>query len=153
MLRKSIITSLVLSCITASGHAIDINLPGDDRSIPNNTYENSIYMTPTMEDAFNRSVVKSVETLTTKDVVKDITHADSVSDAELKAFKFKSYILAHQQFDTSTVTNIHNQEGGLSVTVPVAALRNEKVDVGPKFKVSYIAESPMATIKSTLCSL
>lgn len=152
MLRKSIITSLLLSCITASDHAIDINLPGDDRSILNNAYENSIYMT-TMKESFDRSVVKSVETLTMKDVVKDITHDDSTSDAELKAFKFKSYILARQQFDASTVINIHNQEGGLSVTVPVAALRNEKVDVDPKFKVSYIAESPMVTIKSTLCSL
>lgn len=153
MLRKFIITSLLLSCITPNGHAIDINLPGADRSIPNNAYENSIYMTPAMEDAFNRIVVKSVETLTTKDVVKDITHDDSISDADLKAFKSKSYTLARQQFDASTVINIHNQEDGLSVTAPVAVLRNEKVDVDLKFKVSYIAESPMVTIKSILCSL
>lgn len=118
MLRKSIITTLVLSCITASSYAIDINLPGADRSIPNNAYESSFYMTPTMEESFNRSVFKSVEVLTTKDVVKNITHADSVSDAELKAFKFNSYTLARQQFDVSTVINIHNQEGGFSVTVP-----------------------------------
>lgn len=95
MLRKSIIITLVLSYITTSSYAIDINLPGADRSIPNNAYENSIYMTPTMDEAFNRTVVKSVEMLTTKDVVKDIPHDDSISDAELKAFKFKSYILAH----------------------------------------------------------
>lgn len=109
MLRKSIIITLVLSYITASSYAIDINLPGADRSIPNNAYENSIYMTPTMEDAFNRSVVKSVETLTTKDAIKDMTGDDSVSDVELEAFKFKSYVLARQQFEASMVINIHNQ--------------------------------------------
>lgn len=153
MLQKSIITSLLLSCITASGYAIDINLPGADWSIPNNVHENSFYMTLIKDEVCNRTVVKSVETLTTKDIVKDITHDDSISDAELKAFESKSYTLARQQFDASTVINIHNQEGGLSVTAPVAVLRNEKVDVDLKFKVSYIAESPMVTIKSTLCSL
>lgn len=109
MLRKSIITSLVLSCITASNYAIDINLPGADRSVPENAYENYFYMTPTMDAAINQLLFKAVDTLTTKDAIKDMTGDDSVSDVELEAFKFKSYVLARQQFEASMVINIHNQ--------------------------------------------
>ena len=54
------------------------------------------------------------------------------------------YILSkRRQFDGNTIVNLHNNDGGLSVTLPFSAIQKEAITDFPNSNAHYLVESPM----------
>ncbi len=52
---------------------------------------------------------------------------------------YRGYI----QFDGNTIVNLHNNDGGLSVTLPFSAIQKEAITDFPNSNAHYLVESPM----------
>jgi len=51
--------------------------------------------------------------------------------------------IKRRQFDGNTIVNLHNNDGGLSVTLPFSAIQKEAITDFPNSNAHYLVESPM----------
>lgn len=149
MLFKYLILFLSLLTISLSTPATSINLPVANPSIPNNVYDTTVYTTPKIDQAYNDSARRIVDTFINEvdDDQESIKLQSSVTEHDSN--KQSTYEVVRRQFASNTVINMHNDKGGVSVTVPFSAGVKSNLGEFSNFKDAYMVSSPLVTIGIT----
>ena len=142
MLKRLLLSSIILSSIGLSAQAIDINIPGADPTIAKGAYEQGIYRTEKIKSAYDVETRKIIDSIISKEGIPKKFGTD-VNDAEVESFKNELYSIKRRQFDGNTIVNLHNNDGGLSVTLPFSAIQKEAITDFPNSNSHYLVESPM----------
>ena len=142
MLKRLLLSAVILSAISVSSYAVDVNISGADPTIPKNAYEQEIYRTENIKSAYDVSTRKIIDSIILKEgIPKEI--GTNVNGAEAETFKNELYSIKRRQFDGNTIVNLHNNDGGLSVTLPFSAIQKEAITEFPNSNAHYLVESPM----------
>jgi len=117
MLKRLLLSVMVLSAVSISSYAVDVNIPGADPTIAKGAYEQGIYRTEKIKSAYDVETRKIIDSIISKEGIPKKFGTD-VNDAEVESFKNELYSIKRRQFDGNTIVNLHNNDGGLSVTLP-----------------------------------
>ena len=142
MLKRLLLSTVILSAVSVSIYAVDVNIPGADPSIAKDVYVQGVYSTENIKNAYDVETRKIIDsTISEKGISKGFGTA--VNDDEVKSFKNDLYSIKRRQFDGNTIVNLHNNDGGLSVTLPFSAIQKEAITDFPNSNTHYLVESPM----------
>ena len=142
MLKRLLLSAMVLSAVSVSSYAVDVNIPGADPSIDKDVYVQGVYSTENIKNAYDVETRKIIDsTISKKGISKGFGTA--VNDSEVESFKNDLYSIKRRQFDGNTIVNLHNNDGGLSVTLPFSAIQKEAITDFPNSNAHYLVESPM----------
>ena len=142
MLKRLLLSAVILSAISVSSYAVDVNIPGADPSIAKDVYVQGVYSTENIKNAYDVETRKIIDsTISKKGISKGFGTA--VNDSEVESFKNDLYSIKRRQFDGNTIVNLHNNDGGLSVTLPFSAIQKEAITDFPNSNAHYLVESPM----------
>ena len=133
---------LLLSAVSVSSYAVDVNIPGADPSIPKDVYIQGIYSTEKIKNAYDVETRKIIDSIISKKGIPK-GFGTAVNDDEVESFKNDLYSIKRRQFDGNTIVNLHNNDGGLSVTLPFSAIQKEAITDFPNSNAHYLVESPM----------
>ena len=142
MLKRLLLSVMVLSAVSISSYAVDVNIPGADPTIAKGAYEQEIYRTEKIKSAYDVETRKIIDSIISKEGIPKKFGTD-VNDAEVESFKNELYSIKRRQFDGNTIVNLHNNDGGLSVTLPFSAIQKEAITDFPNSNAHYLVESPM----------
>ena len=142
MLKRLLLSAIVLSAISGSSYAVDVNIPGADSTITKDAYEQGLYRTEKIKSAYDVETRKIIDSIILKEGIPKKFGTD-VNDAEVESFKNELYSIKRRQFDGNTIVNLHNNDGGLSVTLPFSAIQKEAITDFPNSNAHYLVESPM----------
>ena len=142
MLKRLLLSAIVLSTVSISSYAVDVNIPGADPTIAKGAYEQGIYRTEKIKSAYDVETRKIIDSIILKEGIPKEFGTD-VNDAEVESFKNELYSIKRRQFDGNTIVNLHNNDGGLSVTLPFSAIQKEAITDFPNSNAHYLVESPM----------
>ena len=142
MLKRLLLSVMVLSAVSVSSYAVDVNIPGADPTIAKSAYEQGIYRTEKIKSAYDVETRKVIDSIISKEGIPKEFGTD-VNDAEVESFKNELYSIKRRQFDGNTIVNLHNNDGGLSVTLPFSAIQKEAITDFPNSNAHYLVESPM----------
>ena len=142
MLKRLLLSAIVLSAISVSSYAVDVNIPGADSTITKDAYEQGLYRTEKIKSAYDVETRKIIDSIILKEGIPKKFGTD-VNDAEVESFKNELYSIKRRQFDGNTIVNLHNNDGGLSVTLPFSAIQKEAITDFPNSNTHYLVESPM----------
>ena len=142
MLKRLLLSVMVLSAVSVSSYAVDVNIPGADPTIAKGAYEQGIYRTEKIKSAYDVETRKVIDSIISKEGIPKEFGTD-VNDAEVESFKNELYSIKRRQFDGNTIVNLHNNDGGLSVTFPFSAIQKEAIIDFPNSNAHYLVESPM----------
>ena len=142
MLKQLLLSVIVLSAVSVSGYAVDVNIPGADPTIAKEAYKQDIYRTEKIKSAYDVETRKIIDSIISKEGIPKEIGTD-VTDAEVESFKNELYSIKRRQFDGNTIVNLHNNDGGLSVTLPFSAIQKEAITDFPNSNAHYLVESPM----------
>ena len=142
MLKRLLLSVMVLSAVSVSSYAVDVNILGADPTIAKGAYEQGIYRTEKIKRAYDVETRKVIDSIISKEGIPKEFGTD-VNDAEVESFKNELYSIKRRQFDGNTVVNLHNNDGGLSVTLPFSAIQKEAITDFPNSNAHYLVESPM----------
>ena len=142
MLKRLLLSAIVLSAVSVSSYAADVNIPGADSSITKDAYEQGLYRTEKIKSAYDVETRKIIDSIILKEGIPKKFGTD-VNDAEVESFKNELYSIKRRQFDGNTIVNLHNNDGGLSVTLPFSAIQKEAITDFPNSNTHYLVESPM----------
>ena len=142
MLKRLLLSAIVLSAISVSSYAVDVNIPGADPSIAKDAYVQGVYSTENIKNAYDGETRKVLDSIISKERMHKDFGAD-VNDAEVESSKNELYSIKRRQFDGNTIVNLHNKEGGLSVTFPFSAIQKEALNDFPDASACYLFQSPM----------
>lgn len=142
MLKRLLLSVMVLSAVSISSYAVDVNIPGADSTIAKGAYEQGIYRTEKIKSAYDVETRKIIDSIISKEGIPKKFGTD-VNDAEVESFKNELYSIKRRQFDGNTIVNLHNNDGGLSVTLPFSAIQKEAITDFPNSNAHYLVESPM----------
>ena len=142
MLKRLLLSAMVLSAVSVSSYAVDMNIPGADPSIAKDAYKQEIYRTEKIKSAYDVETRKIIDSIISKEGIPKKFGTD-VNDAEVESFKNELYSIKRRQFDGNTIVNLHNNDGGLSVTLPFSAIQKETITDFPNSNAHYLVESPM----------
>ena len=140
MLKRLLLSAMVLSAVSVSSYAVDMNIPGADPSIAKDAYKQEIYRTEKIKSAYDVETRKIIDSIILKEGIPKEFGTD-VNDVE--SFKNELYSIKRRQFDGNTIVNLHNNDGGLSVTLPFSAIQKETITDFPNSNAHYLVESPM----------
>ena len=142
MLKQLLLSVIVLSAVSISSYAVDVNLPGADPTITKDVYEQKIYRTEKIKSAYDVETRKIIDSIILKEgIIKEF--GTDINDSEVESFKNELYSIKRRQFDGNTIVNLHNNDGGLSVTLPFSAIQKEAITDFPNSNAHYLVESPM----------
>ena len=142
MLKRLLLSAIVLSAVSVSSYAIDVNIPGADPSISKGAYEQEIYRTENTKSAYDVETRKIIDSIISKEGIPK-EFGTAVDGTEVESFKNELYSIKRRQFDGNTIVNLHNNDGGLSVTLPFSAIQKEAITDFPNSNAHYLVESPM----------
>ena len=142
MLKRLLLSAIVLSAVSVSSYAVDVSIPGADPSIAKDAYVQGVYSTENIKNAYDGETRKVLDSIISKERMHKDFGAD-VNDAEVESSKNELYSIKRRQFDGNTIVNLHNKEGGLSVTFPFSAIQKEALNDFPDASASYLFQSPM----------
>lgn len=142
MLKQLLLSVIVLSAVSVSSYAIDVNIPGADPTIAKDVYEQGLYRTEKIKSAYDVETRKIIDSIILKEGIPKEFGTD-INDSEVKSFKNELYSIKRRQFDGNTIVNLHNNDGGLSVTLPFSAIQKEAITDFPNSNAHYLVESPM----------
>ena len=142
MLKRLLLSAVILSAVSVSSYAVDVNIPGADPTIAKGAYEQGIYRTEKIRSAYDVETRKIIDSIISKEGIPKEFGTD-VNDAEVEFFKNELYSVKRRQFDGNTIVNLHNNDGGLSVTLPFSAIQKEAITDFPNSNSHYLVESPM----------
>lgn len=142
MLKQLLLSVIVLSAVSVSSYAIDVNIPGADPTIAKDVYEQGIYSTEKIKNAYDVETRKIIDSIISKKGIPK-GFGTAVNDDEVESFKNDLYSIKRRQFDGNTIVNLHNNDGGLSVTLPFSAIQKEAITDFPNSNAHYLVESPM----------
>lgn len=142
MLKRLLLNAVILSAVSVSCYAVDVNIPGADPSIAQDAYVQGVYSTENIKNAYDVETRKIIDSIISKKgMYKEFGTA--VNNAEVEAFKNELYSIKRCQFDGNTIVNLHNNDGGMSVTLPFSAIQKEAITDFPNSNAHYLVESPM----------
>ena len=121
MLKRLLLSAIVLSTVSISSYAVDVNIPGADPSIPKDVYVQGVYSTEKIKNAYDVETRKIIDSIISKKGIPK-GFCTAVNDDEVESFKNDLYSIKRRQFDGNTIVNLHNNDGGLSVTLPFSAI-------------------------------
>ena len=142
MLKRLLLSAIVLSAVSVSSYAVDVNIPGADPSIPKDVYVQGVYSTEKIKNAYDVETRKIIDSIISKKGIPK-GFGTAVNDDEVESFKNDLYSIKRRQFDGNTIVNLHNNDGGLSVTLPFSAIQKEAITDFPNSNAHYLVESPM----------
>ena len=142
MLKRLLLSAVILSAVSVSSYAVDVNIPGADPSIPKDVYVQGGYSTEKIKNAYDVETRKIIDSIISKKGIPKWFGA-TVNDDEVESFKNDLYSIKRRQFDGNTIVNLHNNDGGLSVTLPFSAIQKEAIIDFPNSNAHYLVESPM----------
>ena len=142
MLKRLLLSAVILSVVSVSSYAVDVNIPGADPSIPKDVYVQEVYSTEKIKNAYDVETRKIIDLIISKKGIPK-GFGTAVNDDEVESFKNDLYSIKRRQFDGNTIVNLHNDDGGLSVTLPFSAIQKEAITDFPNSNAHYLVESPM----------
>ena len=142
MLKRLLLSAVILSAVSVSSYAVDVNIPGADPSIPKYVYVQEVYSTEKIKNAYDVETRKIIDSIISKKGIPK-GFGTAVNDDEVESFKNDLYSIKRRQFDGNTIVNLHNDDGGLSVTLPFSAIQKEAITDFPNSNAHYLVESPM----------
>lgn len=142
MLKRLLLSAVILSAVSVSSYAVDVNIPGADPSIPKDVYVQGGYSTEKIKNAYDVETRKIIDSIISKKGIPK-GFGTAVNDDEVESFKNDLYSIKRRQFDGNTIVNLHNNDGGLSVTLPFSAIQKEAITDFPNSNAHYLVESPM----------
>ena len=142
MLKRLLLSAVILSAVSVSSYAVDVNIPGADPSIPKDVYVQGVYSTENIKNAYDVETRKIIDSIISKKGIPK-GFGTAVNDDEVESFKNDLYSIKRRQFDGNTIVNLHNNDGGLSVTLPFSAIQKEAITDFPNSNAHYLVESPM----------
>lgn len=142
MLKRLLLSAVILSAVSVSSYAVDVNIPGADPSIPKDVYVQGVYSTEKIKNAYDVETRKIIDSIISKKGIPK-GFGTAVNDDEVESFKNDLYSIKRRQFDGNTIVNLHNNDGGLSVTLPFCAIQKEAITDFPNSNAHYLVESPM----------
>ena len=142
MLKRLLLSAVILSAVSVSSYAVDVNIPGADPSIPTDVYVQEVYSTEKIKNAYDVETRKIIDSIISKKGIPK-GFGTAVNDDEVESFKNDLYSIKRRQFDGNTIVNLHNNDGGLSVTLPFSAMQKEAITDFPNSNAHYLVESPM----------
>ena len=142
MLKRLLLSAVILSAVSVSSYAVDVNIPGADPSIPKDVYVQGVYSTKKIKNAYDVETRKIIDSIISKKGIPK-GFGTAVNDDEVESFKNDLYSIKRRQFDGNTIVNLHNNDGGLSVTLPFSAIQKEAITDFPNSNAHYLVESPM----------
>ena len=142
MLKRLLLSAVILSAVSVSSYAVDMNIPGADPSIPKDVYVQGVYSTEKIKNAYDVETRKIIDSIISKKGIHK-RFGTAVNDDEVESFKNDLYSIKRRQFDGNTIVNLHNNDGGLSVTLPFSAIQKEAITDFPNSNAHYLVESPM----------
>ena len=142
MLKRLLLSAVILSAVSVSSYAVDVNIPGADPSIPKDVYIQGIYSTEKIKNAYDVETRKIIDSIISKKGIPK-GFGTAVNDDEVESFKNDLYSIKRRQFDGNTIVNLHNNDGGLSVTLPFSAIQKEAITDFPNSNAHYLVDSPM----------
>ena len=142
MLKRLLLSAVILSAVSVSSYAVDVNIPGADPSIPKDVYVQGGYSTEKIKNAYDVETRKIIDSIISKKGIPK-GFGTAVNDDEVESFKNDLYSIKRRQFDGNTIVNLHNNDGGLSVTLPFSAIQKEAIIDFPNSNAHYLVESPM----------
>ena len=142
MLKRLLLSAVILSAVSVSSYAVDVNIPGADSSIPKDVYVQEVYSTEKIKNAYDVETRKIIDSIISKKGIPK-GFGTAVNDDEVESFKNDLYSIKRRQFDGNTIVNLHNNDGGLSVTLPFSAIQKEAITDFPNSNAHYLVESPM----------
>ena len=144
MLKRLLLSAVVLSAVSVSSYAIDVNIPGANPSIAQEAYLQGVYTTDKMKAAYHEKIEKEADSFSV--FSKNRFYQEFgvvVDDATVEELKQDIYAIKRRQFDGNTIVNLHNDNGGLSVTLPFNGIQKEAITDFPNSNAHYLIESPM----------
>ena len=123
MLKRLLLSAIVLSSIIGSSYAVDVNLPGADPSISRDAYVQAVYTTDKIESAYDERLKKKADSFSKERFNQEFGVV--VDDDAVEALKNEIYTIERRKFDGNTVVNLHNKKGGLSVTLPFSTVQKK----------------------------
>ena len=142
MLKRLLLSAVILSAVSVSSYAVDVNIPGADPSIPKDVYIQGVYSTEKIKNAYDVETRKIIDSIISKKGIPK-GFGTAVNDDEVESFKNDLYSIKRRQFDGNTIVNLHNNDGGLSVTLPFSAIQKEAITDFPNSNAHYLVDSPM----------
>ena len=142
MLKRLLLSAIILSAVSVSSYAVDVNIPGADPSIPKDVYVQGVYSTEKIKNAYDVETRKIIDSIISKKGIPK-GFGTAVNDDEVESFKNDLYSIKRRQFDGNTIVNLHNNDGGLSVTLPFSAIQKEAITDFPNSNAHYLVDSPM----------
>ena len=142
MLKRLLLSAVILSAVSVSSYAVDVNIPGADPNIPKDVYVQEVYSTEKIKNAYDVETRKIIDSIISKKGIPK-GFGTAVNDDEVESFKNDLYSIKRRQFDGNTIVNLHNNDGGLSVTLPFSAIQKEAITDFPNSNAHYLVESPM----------
>ena len=143
MLKQLLLSAIILSSVSVTSYAIDVNLPGADPSISRDAYVQAVYTTDKIESAYDEKFKKEADSFSVYFKARFNQEFGVVDDDALESLKNEFYTIERRKFDGNTVVNLHNKEGGLSVTFPFSAVQKETIRDFPDATASYLFQSPL----------
>ena len=144
MLKRLLLSAIVLSAISVSSYAVDVNIPGADPSISRDAYVQAVYTTDKIESTYDERLKKKADSFSAYSKERfNQEFGVVVDDDAVEALKNEIYTIERRKFDGNTVVNLHNKKGGLSVTLPFSAVQKEALSDFPDATAGYLFQSPM----------
>lgn len=122
MLKRLLLSTVILSVVSVSSYAVDVNIPGADPSISKDVYVQGVYSTENIKNAYDVETRKIIDSIISKKGIHK-RFGTAVNDDEVESFKNDLYSIKRRQFDGNTIVNLHNDNGGVSVTLPFVEYR------------------------------
>lgn len=128
MLKRLLLSSIILSSIGLSAQAIDVNIPGADPSVASNAYENYVFSDEYIKLDKTKMVSESYEASKDKPNMVDYKKENSLSDQELKKIteNYASMLLGVVEGKTDVI--LHTKQGGIHLTTPLVLDYKIKLD-------------------------
>lgn len=142
MLKRLLLSAIILSAVSVSSYAVDVNIPGADPSIPKDVYVQGVYSTEKIKNAYDVETRKIIDSIISKKGIPK-GFGTVVNNDEVESFKNDLYSIKRRQFDGNTIVNLHNNDCGLSVTLPFSAIQKEAITDFPNSNAHYLVDSPM----------
>lgn len=144
MLKRLLLSAIVLSAISGSSYAVDVNLPGADPSISRDAYVQAVYTTDKIESTYDERLKKKADSFSAYSKERfNQEFGVVVDDDAVEALKNEIYTIERRKYDGNTVVNLHNKKGGLSVILPFSVVQKEALSDFPDAAAGYLFQSPM----------
>ena len=86
MLKRLLLSAVILSAVSVSSYAVDVNIPGADPSISKDVYVQGVYSTEKIKNAYDVETRKIIDSIVSKKgILKGVGTA--VNDSEVESFK------------------------------------------------------------------